>query len=151
MSAWGRGCRNEPLLSSASWIRFFLDLGWSKNEEGKKKWRSSCKSNVKSNGRKSWNVRKRWNKEKTRDGKLVTFLACVRVVNSKINICHGTYREMERQRYLEWEKQRIQDLKIRLKNETEIVTVMREKDATLNTEYQALVGIYILMLNVSFY
>jgi hypothetical protein len=61
------------------------------------------------------------------------------------------YREMERQRYQEWEKQRIQDLKIRLKNETELVTTMRERDNTLNTEYQALVRtVYRIIVILSF-
>lgn len=48
---------------------------------------------------------------------------------------------MERQRHLEWEKQRIQDLQIHLNKELDIVSIMRNKNETLNTEYQTLVRI----------
>lgn len=46
---------------------------------------------------------------------------------------------MERQRHLEWEKQRIQDLETRLNKELEYVTSIRIKNTSLNNEYQSLV------------
>lgn len=51
------------------------------------------------------------------------------------------FREMERQRYLEWEKQRISDLENHYKKELESVTSMRERVKKLNTEFQSLVNI----------
>lgn len=47
---------------------------------------------------------------------------------------------MERQRYLEWEKQRIQDLENHHKKELEYVTAMRERSKKLNADYQSLVN-----------
>lgn len=48
---------------------------------------------------------------------------------------------MERQRYLEWEKQRIQDLENHHQKELEFITSLRERYARLNSEYQSLVNI----------
>lgn len=49
-------------------------------------------------------------------------------------------REMERQRYLEWEKQRILDLENHHRKELEYVTGMRDRSKKLNTDYQSLVN-----------
>lgn len=49
---------------------------------------------------------------------------------------------MERQRHLEWEKQRIQDLQAHLQRELESVTGIRERSTALDTEYQTLVKCY---------
>ncbi len=46
---------------------------------------------------------------------------------------------MERQRHLEWEKQRIHDLRTHLKKELDYVTLVREKTEKLDGEYQILV------------
>lgn len=50
-------------------------------------------------------------------------------------------REMERQRHLEWEKQRIQDLQAHLQKELDSVIGIRERSIALDTEYQTLVKI----------
>ncbi|KAK7601140.1 hypothetical protein V9T40_008581 [Parthenolecanium corni] len=47
--------------------------------------------------------------------------------------------EMERQRHLEWEKQRIQDLQAHLQKELDSVIGIRERSIALDTEYQTLV------------